>query len=84
MLDSPAIVVPFCKGINGRASTFESACKKGAFLLDFRVFSVMREIEATFLARRKNILLLRSYYVFWKKYDDFVNLLGVANLVAGD
>jgi len=42
------------------------------------------ESEATFLARRKNILLLRSYYVFWKKYDDFVNLLGVANLVAGD
>ena len=84
MLDSLAIVVPFCKGINGRASTFESACKKGAFLLDFRVFSVMRESEATFLARRKNILLLRSYYVFWNKCGDFMNLFGMTKLVAGD
>jgi len=41
----PAIVVPFCKGINGRASTFGKACRKGALLLGFRVFSVTRRIE---------------------------------------
>ncbi len=80
----PAIVVPFCKGINGRASTFGKACEKGAFLLAFQVFCVMRESEATFFARRKNILLLRSYYVFWKKCGDFMNLFGMAKLVGGD
>jgi len=44
----------------------------------------MRESGATFFARRKNILLLRSYYVFWNKCGDFMNLFGVAKLVAGD
>ena len=80
----PAIVVPFCKGINGKASTFGKACEKGAFLLAFQVLCVMRESKATFFARRKNILLLRSYYVFWKKRGDFMNLFGMAKLVGGD
>jgi len=44
----------------------------------------MRESGATFFARRKNILLLRSYYVFWNKRGDFMNLFGMAKLVAGD
>ena len=44
----------------------------------------MRESGATFFARRKNILLLRSYYVFWNKCGDFMNLFGMAKLVAGD
>jgi len=42
------------------------------------------ENRTSFVPRRKNILLLRSYYVFWNKYGDFVNLFGVAKLVAGD
>src|SRR5882672_2408659 len=80
----PAIVVPFCKGINARASTFRKACEKGAFLLAFQVFCVMRGSGATFFARRKNILLPRSYYVFWNKCGDFMNLFGMAKLVGGD
>jgi len=44
----------------------------------------MRESGAIFFARRKNILLLRSYYVFWNKCGDFMNLFGMAKLVAGD
>src|SRR5438876_10264618 len=79
-----AIVVPFCKGINAGASTFRKMYKKGRFSLDFRVFSVMEESEATFFVRRKNILLPRSYYVFWKKCSNFKNLLGVSELVTGD
>ena len=79
-----AIVVPFCKGINVRASTFRKACEKGAFLLAFQVFCVMRESEAVFFAKRKNILLLRSYYVFWNKCSDFMNLFGMAKLVGCD
>lgn len=82
MQNSPAIVVPFCQGINGRASTFRKACEKGAFLLAFQVFSVMQRSEATFRGRRKNILLLRSYYVFWNKCGDFMNLFRMANLMA--
>jgi len=42
------------------------------------------ENRTAFLARRKNILLLRSYYVIWKKRGDFVNLFGMTKLVAGD
>ena len=53
-------------------------------MLAFQVFSVIRESGATFFARRKNILLLRSYYVFWNKCGDFMNLFGMAKLVAGD
>jgi len=48
-----AIVVPFCKGINVGASTSSKIYKKGRFSLDFRVFSVMRESEATFSRREK-------------------------------
>jgi len=44
----------------------------------------MRESGATFFARRKNILLLRSYYVFWNKCGDFMNLFGMAKLVGSD
>ena len=32
----------------------------------------------------KDLLILRSGYAIWKKCCDFVNLFGVANLVAGD
>jgi len=58
--------------------------QKGAFLLDFQVFSVIGRSEATFLARRKNILLMRSYYVFWNKCCYFMNLFRMAELVASD
>lgn len=44
----------------------------------------MRESEAVFFAKRKNILLLRSCYVFWKKCSDFMNLFGMAKLVGSD
>jgi hypothetical protein len=84
MLLSPAIVVPFCKGINGRASTFWKKGKNGGFSRYFRVFSVPQRVEATIVQREKNLLLLRICYAIWKKCLDFMNLLGMTKLVAGD
>lgn len=63
MLISPAIVVPFCKGINARASTFSEEAKKADFPLKLRCFPYQREIEQLFRREKKyptSVKLLRD------------------------
>jgi hypothetical protein len=66
MQNSPAIVVPFQKRKNERASTFPIFLRKpNVYAGILHVLRIVRN-QATFCCRGKNIPLLRTCYVNWK------------------
>jgi len=79
MLISPAIVVPFCKGINGRASTFSKEGEKADFSLKLRCFPYQSEMGQLRRRREKyptSAKLLRDLEEVWQ-FHEFVWYGGV-------
>ena len=78
-----AIVVPFRLPGNLWPSTFPLDFRIRLYSSGELVRFEPREAPAGTRKSVDNLLLLRSYYAFWKIFRDFYHLLGMANLVRG-